>query len=84
MVRLFLIIVAIVLIVVGAIVFPMPIPLGLIMMVLGLALLITQSPFVAGRVRAFRARHARTDQAIRKVENVLPAKLRDALKRTDP
>ena len=84
MVRVILIVVSLALIIVGSIVLPMPIPLGAIMIVLGLTLLVSQSKFVADRLRAFRLTHSKTDKVIRKVEDRLPAKLRDILRRTDP
>jgi Sec-independent protein secretion pathway component TatC len=84
MTRLILVVVAVVIIVVGAIVLPMPIPLGAIMMLTGMTILISQSPFVARRVREFRRRNLSLNQVIGRVERYLPEKVREILRRTDP
>jgi len=84
MLRLMLVSIAILIIVVGAVVLPMPIPFGAIMMVTGLTILISQSPFVARQVRAFRHRNASFDQVIRRAVTHLPARVRDIVRQTDP
>ena len=84
MFRPFLAILAIVLILVGLVVLPMPIPLGAIMIVTGVVLLVSTSARAAWMVRSFRQKHPGADVAIRGVEERLPAKLRQVLKRTDP
>ena len=84
MTRLILVMVALVLIVVGLIVLPMPIPFGAIMILTGLTVLIAQSPFVARQVQAFRRQNLSIDQVIRRIEVHLPEKIRDILRRTEP
>ncbi len=84
MMRVLFVAVAIVIIVVGAVVLPMPIPLGAIMMLTGLTILISQSPFVARQVRTFRQRNSSIDQVVRRAALHLPAKVRDILRQTDP
>jgi hypothetical protein len=76
--------VAVLLILVGMVVFPLPIPVGLPMMVTGLALLISSSHAVAELVRSFRRRYPRVDARLRAVEPHIPKLLRAPLIKTDP
>ncbi len=79
-----LILLALIQIIVGAIVLPMPIPLGAILMTLGIALLVAQSPFAASQFRRFRHRHLKFDGIVRKIEDRLPSWLAKVLRKTDP
>jgi hypothetical protein len=54
MTRLILVTLAIAIILAGTVVLPMPVPFGAIMMLGGLTILISQSPFVARNVQAVR------------------------------
>jgi len=82
--KLILQILAVILIVVGAVTFPLPIPIGAVLIVAGLALLISTSSFVARTIRRWRGRHPETDGNIRKAEDYLPERLRAPLDKTDP
>ena len=84
MTRLTLVTLAIAIILAGAVVLPMPVPFGAIMMLGGLTILISQSPFVARNVQAVRRQHLSVDHVIRRVEARLPERLRNVIRRTDP
>ena len=75
---------AIVLIVVGLIVLPMPIPLGAVMVACGLILLISVSATAAWYVRNYRQNHPKADKFVRAAEHRLPKAWRKILERTDP
>lgn len=84
MVKAVSIVVAIVLIIAGLIVLPMPIPFGAIMIVFGLVLLLSVSVTAVQVVRSFRQKHPDADGVIRGVENRLPTAWRRILRRSDP
>ncbi len=75
---------AVVLIVVGLIVLPLPIPLGVIMIVCGLILLVSVSATAAWYVRNYRQNHPTTDKYVRAAEERLPEAWKKVLKKTDP
>lgn len=75
---------ALVLIVIGVILFPLPIPFGLAMIVTGLAMLVSSSPVVARWLKRLRRRNQGTDRAIRTIESGLPEVLAGPLRTTDP
>ncbi len=72
------------LILIGLVVFPMPIPLGAIMMVCGLALLVSASARASNFLKSFRRRHRGANQVIQTVEDRLPQSWKKALRRSDP
>ena len=72
------------LIVVGAIVFPMPIPLGAIMIVIGFAMLITINPAAARLFKRIRSRLPILNRLIHRTKHRLPRNLQQALHETDP
>ena len=76
--------VAVLLIVVGLIVLPMPLPFGAIMIASGIVLLVSVSAAAALRMKTFRRNHRGFDGFVRKAERYLPESWRKALKRTDP
>jgi len=84
MIKTLTVIAALILIVVGLIVLPMPIPLGAVMIVSGLVLLVSASGTVATRLKLFRRRHVSANKFIQKVEDNLPGSWRRILKKTDP
>ncbi len=77
-------IVAVVLLVAGLIVFPFPIPLGLPMMVVGLALLISSSDSTAELMTRIRRRYPRFDIGLRRAEPKIPGIFRGPIRKTDP
>ncbi|MGF1622331.1 MAG: PGPGW domain-containing protein [Rhodomicrobiaceae bacterium] len=82
--RFALLILAIVLIVAGLIVLPLPIPFGAIMIVTGLGILISTSESAAEWVRRRRMKSARLDSWLAAAEMRLPGKLGEILRRTAP
>ncbi|MEO0972150.1 MAG: hypothetical protein AAFX85_03580 [Pseudomonadota bacterium] len=76
--------IAVVLLVAGLIVFPFPIPLGLPMIVVGLALLISSSDASADLMTRVRRRHPRLDNALRRAEPKIPSMFRSPIRKTDP
>lgn len=84
MYRLAVQLVALVLIVVGLILFPLPIPFGLALIVIGLAMLVSSSPATARWLKGIRRRNRGTDRAIRTIETGLPEVLAGPLRTTDP
>jgi hypothetical protein len=76
--------VAVMLIAVGMVVFPLPIPIGLLMIVTGLAILISSSRTVARHVREYRRRNTSVDTWLRKAEPRIPSLFRPPLRMTDP
>lgn len=77
-------IVAIALILVGIVTFPMPIPLGAVFILLGLGLLVTTNAAFALWLRNFRERHPDMEDKIRKAERWLPGPLRLPIDKTRP
>ena len=75
---------AIVIILAGLVILPMPIPFGAIMIVSGLILLISASDTVALYIQSYRRHHPKCDKVVRAVENRLPMSWQIILKRTDP
>ncbi len=82
--RFALLILAIVLIVVGLIVLPLPIPFGAIMIVTGLGILIATNKWAAEWVRQRRMKSPRLDSWLAAAESRLPGKLSEILRRTAP
>ena len=72
-----------VLIVAGVPIFWLPIPLGAVMILLGLALLIANSPTLRDALRRWRSRHPRADDWLRKAERRTPGPFRRILQSTD-
>ena len=75
---------AVILLLVGMVTFPLPIPVGLPMIVMGLALLISSSHAIASLVRQFRRRNPRLDAWLRAAEPRIPGLFRAPLRKTDP
>jgi len=84
MTKLFSMIAGVILVLAGLIVFPMPIPFGAIMIVAGLVLLMSANATVVRLIRRFRQHHRRTNKAIQAVEDRLPKKWQEVLRRSDP
>ena len=77
-------ILAVVLMLIGALMFPLPIPLGAILMVCGLALLIFANDRLRLLIKHLRQRSARFNRAVTRVLGILPGWLRRIIQRTDP
>lgn len=77
-------IVAVILIIGGIILTPLPIPFGLVLIVLGLALLITTNTAFALWLRNFRRNNPHMDEKLRKAQKWLPGFLRIPLDKTNP
>lgn len=75
---------AIVILILGAILLPLPIPLGAPLLVIGATMLITVSPAFARLVSSGRARWTRLDYAMSWLEAKAPANLADILRKTRP
>ncbi len=80
--RIAMIAAAIVLLLVGGVLFPLPIPLGAPLVGLGIILLIAASPTVARLVTAARHRSVRFDQGLRWLELHVPQSLASILRKT--
>lgn len=64
----------------GLIVLPLPIPFGLAMILIGLSLLLVNSPFIRSRFLVLRSRWSRMDAWISSVEHRLPGPVRRAIR----
>lgn len=69
-----------VLLISGMIVLPLPIPFGLAMILIGLSILIVNSPFLRSRFLDLRRRWTRMDDWISSVEHRLPGPVRRAIR----
>ncbi|ARU56093.1 hypothetical protein OLMES_2020 [Oleiphilus messinensis] len=78
------IILAWLLIIAGLIVLPLPIPLGLVMIVVGAALLAGSSPAFRRYIQRVRLRNPKIDKKIKRFQHRLPAWLRERLISTEP
>lgn len=67
---------------VGAIMFPLPIPVGLILMAVGLAIA-AMNPIMLRFIRRIRKRYPATNKKIRGITPMMPTFIRRFLKRTD-
>ena len=61
-----------------------PLPVGLPMTGLGVVILVASSPFVARRLKAWRAASKTVDRVVDRAEDMLPEPLRAPLERTEP
>lgn len=61
-----------------------PIPVGLILIIIGLSMTASFSPWARERIRAFRASHHEVDERAREVAKRLPEQIREAWEKTDP
>jgi hypothetical protein len=71
------------LLIAGMIVLPLPIPFGLAMILIGLSLLLVNSPFIRNRFLDLRRRWTRMDEWISSVEHRLPGPVRRAIRPDD-
>lgn len=81
--KVFLLSVSVVCLLAGAITLPLPLPTGLILLLIGLALLITNSRTAARWFRKWRERTPWFDVKLRQVEHRLPTALRRALQASE-
>ncbi len=82
--RIALLILAIALIITGLIVLPLPIPFGALMIMVGMTILISSNDTAAGWIRKWREQNPRLNNRISVLENRLPDKLGQILRRTTP
>lgn len=73
-----------ILLVLGLIVTPLPIPVGLIMTLLGLALLVGESPLIRRLICRFRARNPRFCDRLKAIKRRSPGLVRRLIELTDP
>lgn len=71
------------LLIAGMIVLPLPLPFGLAMILIGLSILIVNSPFLRSRFLLLRSRWSRMDDWISSVEHRLPGPVRRAIRPDD-
>lgn len=71
-------------IIIGAITFPLPIPLGLVLMAIGIAMLIGTSKLARVMMKILRRRHVKFDLIMRKAQTLAPGFISKLLQRTDP
>ena len=77
-------ILAVILILAGLAVVPLPVPLGALMLALGLTILIGNSRAFTAFVRGRRRRHASLHRALQALERSTPRSIRTVLERSDP
>ena len=76
--------IAILLLIAGLIIFPLPIPFGLILIIIGLTLLISSSSKVADMIKTFRKTHPDIDREIRHIKEKTPPIIKHPLEITEP
>lgn len=74
----------VILIIVGAIVLPLPIPLGLIMLTLGCALLAPYIPFVQRLVRRIRTKWPMINNTLLRHRHRMPPVIKSTIDKTHP
>ncbi|MEC8444591.1 MAG: hypothetical protein VXZ05_10325 [Pseudomonadota bacterium] len=72
------------LIVLGAIITPLPIPVGLVLIIIGLALVIPALPGTTRKLRQWRRRFPALSARLNQIATYLPAFVRRAIQMTDP
>lgn len=73
-----------VLVLFGMVLLPMPIPFGLVMLVLGLALLAPYFVPVQRMVRALRRKYPKVDDTMRRIKHKCPPVIKSAIEKTCP
>ena len=68
----------------GILITPLPLPIGLVMLVLGLAVLVRRSRFVRRRIRNLRSRYPAFSERLRRLEPKVNATIARTLRQTDP
>ena len=61
-----------------------PIPVGLLLVIVGLSMLASFSPWTRERIRDFRRRHPDMSQRARGLERRMPENVRRSWEKTDP
>jgi len=72
------------LILLGAIITPLPIPVGLVLIIIGLALVIPALPGTTRKLRQWRRRFPALSARLNQIAAYLPAFVRRAIRMTDP
>ncbi len=75
---------ALLVIVVGAILFPMPVPIGIFFLAIGFAMLIASSTMVRKAIRKCRGRHEGLNRFLNKAEQFAPKFVGSILRKTNP
>ena len=75
---------AVILILAGLVIFPLPIPFGAALIAIGLTVLIGNSRAFAAFLRARRVRHPRVHELFNTLEDRMPTGIRRILERSDP
>lgn len=75
---------AVILILSGLVIFPLPIPFGAALIAIGLTVLIGNSRAFAAFLRARRVQHPRVHELLNALEDRAPANIRRILERSDP
>lgn len=84
MVNILLQILAVVLMLIGALMFPLPIPVGAILLISGLALLVFANDRLRLLIQRLRQRSPRFNQLVTRLLTILPGRIRRIMQRTDP
>lgn len=74
----------VILVIIGAIVLPLPIPLGLIMLTVGFALLAPYVPAVQRLVRHIRTKWPSVNEKLLKYRNSMPEIVKSTIDKTHP
>lgn len=77
-------ILALVFLISGIILFPLPIPFGLIFILIGLMLLVSSNQQVANYFKKYRKSHPDIDEGIRHFKEKTPPIIRKPIEMTDP
>ena len=75
---------AIVLILLGIILLPLPIPFGLLCLLVGLSLLVSVVPGVRSWLISLRQRYRQTSRKLNQIGSRMPGFLRQLIEETDP
>jgi hypothetical protein len=78
-----IIVLAVICILAGIVIAPLPLPLGIPLILVGISLLIIEVPFMRRQFLALRKRYNRLDKFIDSIEHRLPERLRKALSKDD-
>jgi len=77
-------IISILFILAGFLLVPLPVPLGIIFIVIGFALLVTEDQHVANWVREIRGANPDLERKVEQIKGRLPENLREPFSKTDP
>ena len=84
MLKLSIQIIAVLIIILGIVTFPLPIPLGAIFIMIGLAILIFTSARLRAIIRKYRQRNPDFNSLIEKIKEKVPDMITKIIRQTDP